>query len=232
MLQRDSMAFKRLTGLLGDVSARTGHNLGKVVQDWVRTCLLAILRDDEEYLKAIEPYTRGEAGQRPIDRMVEAFSLLVQHTEAYEEEVLGALFMELNSKWTRGGNGQFFTPPAVATMMARMNEPQPGQRILDPACGAGAMLVESAKMLPRDRRHEPFFMGIDIDPNCVNLCALNSWIFNLNAVVIHGNALSGECWGGYQALADGKGGRGLVRLDKEDLAGIWTVAMNTLKPAA
>jgi type I restriction enzyme M protein len=41
----------------------------------------------------------------------------------------------------RGGEGQFFTPRNVVRMMVDIMDPEPGQMILDPACGSGGFLI-------------------------------------------------------------------------------------------
>jgi tRNA1(Val) A37 N6-methylase TrmN6 len=41
--------------------------------------------------------------------------------------------------------GVFITPPAVAELVGRMLRPIPGERIIDPACGSGALLLEAAR---------------------------------------------------------------------------------------
>ena len=40
--------------------------------------------------------------------------------------------------------GEFYTPPEVSTLMARLIDPQPGDRICDPACGSGSLLIKCA----------------------------------------------------------------------------------------
>ena len=41
----------------------------------------------------------------------------------------------------RGAEGQFFTPRNVIEMMVKMVDPQPGEKIIDPACGSGGFLI-------------------------------------------------------------------------------------------
>ena len=37
--------------------------------------------------------------------------------------------------------GEFYTPPEVSLLIARLVDPQPGERICDPACGSGSLLI-------------------------------------------------------------------------------------------
>jgi len=41
--------------------------------------------------------------------------------------------------------GEFYTPPEVSTLLAKMLAPQPGDRICDPACGSGSLLIKCAR---------------------------------------------------------------------------------------
>jgi type I restriction enzyme M protein len=41
--------------------------------------------------------------------------------------------------------GEFYTPPEVSTLLARLMDPQPGERICDPACGSGSLLIKCAR---------------------------------------------------------------------------------------
>lgn len=44
-------------------------------------------------------------------------------------------------------NGEFFTPENVTWLMVKMQDPKPGERVLDPCCGSGRMLVLAAAHL-------------------------------------------------------------------------------------
>ena len=43
--------------------------------------------------------------------------------------------------------GEFYTPPEVSTLLARLLDPQPNDRIYDPACGSGSLLIKCAKQV-------------------------------------------------------------------------------------
>ncbi|MDI5965669.1 N-6 DNA methylase [Streptantibioticus silvisoli] len=61
--------------------------------------------------------------------------------EADLAEVCESL-IERHARDTRSGDsGEFHTPRAVALLLAALADPQPGDRILDPACGTGEVLA-------------------------------------------------------------------------------------------
>ena len=44
--------------------------------------------------------------------------------------------------------GEFFTPPEVSLLLARLIGPKPGDRICDPTCGSGSLLLKVAAEIP------------------------------------------------------------------------------------
>ena len=47
----------------------------------------------------------------------------------------------LNDLQSAGNAGEYYTPRAVTSFMARMIDPRPGEALLDPACGTGGFLT-------------------------------------------------------------------------------------------
>jgi type I restriction enzyme M protein len=43
--------------------------------------------------------------------------------------------------------GEFYTPPEVSTLMARLMDPQPGDEICDPTCGSGSLLMKCGRLI-------------------------------------------------------------------------------------
>jgi len=62
--------------------------------------------------------------------------------------------------------GQFFTPAPLARLVLTLTELRPGDRVLDPTCGAGTFLTLAA-----DAGAEVW--GIEVDPELAALCRLN-----------------------------------------------------------
>ncbi len=43
--------------------------------------------------------------------------------------------------------GEFYTPPEVSTLMARLMDPQAGDEICDPTCGSGSLLMKCGRLI-------------------------------------------------------------------------------------
>jgi type I restriction enzyme M protein len=62
-------------------------------------------------------------------------------------DVIGNAYEYLIGKFAAGAGkkaGEFYTPPEVSILLARLVDPQPGDRICDPACGSGSLLIRCA----------------------------------------------------------------------------------------
>ena len=52
--------------------------------------------------------------------------------------------------------GDFYTPPEVSNLLAELLDPQPGDRICDPACGSGSLLLEFGKKVVANHNSEEY----------------------------------------------------------------------------
>jgi type I restriction enzyme M protein len=62
-------------------------------------------------------------------------------------DVIGNAYEYLIGKFAAGAGkkaGEFYTPPEVSTLLAKLVDPQPGDRICDPACGSASLLIRCA----------------------------------------------------------------------------------------
>jgi len=48
--------------------------------------------------------------------------------------------------------GEFYTPPEVSRLLARILDPKPGSRISDPCCGSGSLLIRTGEMVEPDEQ--------------------------------------------------------------------------------
>ena len=62
--------------------------------------------------------------------------------------MIGDVYEYLIGQFAAGAGkkaGEFYTPPEVSALLARLVEPKAGDRICDPACGSGSLLIRVAK---------------------------------------------------------------------------------------
>ncbi|MCL5437595.1 MAG: type I restriction-modification system subunit M [Candidatus Thermoplasmatota archaeon] len=63
-----------------------------------------------------------------------------------DADLLGNAYEYLIGKFSEGSGksaGEFYTPREVADLMGRLLSPEPGEKIYDPACGSGGLLIRT-----------------------------------------------------------------------------------------
>jgi len=191
-----------------------GHQRWRVFEDWVALMFHALQRDDPAYLEVMGRYGNdAPKGKREADLFALAFAEIQLHMRVTDREALGPLYEEYAAGRHRG---QFFTPWDVALMMGRMTAPR--GRILDPACGAGVMLLAGARAAIEEGGQEALaeceFWGQDVDLTCCMLTALNLTFFNLDGGVMWGNSLAMEVRAAWRTRSTPLGGE-LFGIDPE-----------------
>jgi type I restriction enzyme M protein len=66
----------------------------------------------------------------------------------HEADVIGNAYEYLIEKFAADAGkkgGEYYTPPEVATLLAKLVEAKPGNTIYDPTCGSGSLLIKAAK---------------------------------------------------------------------------------------
>lgn len=107
---------------------------------------------------------------------------------------------------SRGNSGQFFTPRSVTNLLVAALDPQPGETILDPACGAGGFLTSVCAHLAKKGLsaealiHEvsEHFYGIDKDAHLAKLARVHAALLTSG----HPHVICGDSI----ALTNGSGG--------------------------
>jgi type I restriction enzyme M protein len=123
----------------------------KIGED-VTTQMRAIARENptlEGIINRVD-FNATTHGQRDIDddrlsNLIEAISTKRLGLDDVEADIIGKSYEYLIRKFAEGGGqsaGEFYTPPAVGTIMSRVLQPEPGMDIYDPTCGSGGLLIK------------------------------------------------------------------------------------------
>jgi type I restriction-modification system DNA methylase subunit len=194
------------------IQAATGDSFFKLWDDWLGLAVAALSKqtdaDEERYMTIMRKYgPRTEGKDHPADHFARALGEFLRTCQA--ESALNSSFPDYlgqiyeQESLTNRYSGQFFTPEPLCQMMVQMTvEPtQEPVSIADPACGSGRFFVAAMPLAPNAR-----FYGIDRDLTCVHMTALNMLVRNANSVIVHGNTLSMETFGGYRTHRTALGG--------------------------
>ena len=90
--------------------------------------------------------------------------------------------------------GEFFTPQEVSELLARITVvgKKEVNKVYDPACGSGSLLLKFAKVLGKEKVRNGFF-GQEINITTYNLCRINMFLHDINYEkfdIAHGDTLT------------------------------------------
>lgn len=76
--------------------------------------------------------------------------------------------------------GEYFTPQEVSTLLTKIAilGKDRVNKVYDPACGSGSLLLKSAKILGKDKVDQGYF-GQEINVTTYNLCRINMFLHNI-----------------------------------------------------
>ncbi|MCY1019689.1 type I restriction-modification system subunit M [Pyxidicoccus sp. MSG2] len=72
--------------------------------------------------------------------------------------------------------GEFYTPPEVSVLIAKLVAPQPGERVYDPACGSGSLLIKCAA---EAGSHNIAIYGQEAISSTWALCMMNMFLHDM-----------------------------------------------------
>lgn len=100
------------------------------------------------------------------------------------EDVIGNTYIYLIERFASDAGkkaGEFYTPHAVSTLLAKLAKPKDGDKICDPACGSGGLLVEAAKQV--GGRNYALF-GMEVNGSTWALARMNMFLHGCDSARI------------------------------------------------
>lgn len=137
---------------------RNVTNVGEIIN----TALDAIEDSNKEKLEGVfrnidfnSEASLGQTKERNtrLKSLLEDFSdpkLDLRPSRVGTMDVIGNAYEYLIGKFAAGAGkkaGEFYTPPEVSQLIARLVDPKPGERICDPTCGSGSLLIKCGKQV-------------------------------------------------------------------------------------
>ena len=111
--------------------------------------------------------------------------------DSVQEDVIGEAYMYLIEKFGSDAGkkaGEFYTPSAVSTLVAKLANAQSRNTIYDPTCGAGTLLVKTANEIESNNYS---LYGQEVNGQTWAMCRMNMFLHNMDNANVHwGNTLS------------------------------------------
>ena len=128
-----------------------------------------VIKRNQLLAKVLKTVAQMDLGSRYNDTDNDTFG------DTYE------FLMQMYASEAGKSGGEFFTPQQVSEVLARLaayNNPHI-QRVYDPACGSGSLLLKFAKTVGRENPNLQYF-GQEVNPTTYNLCRINMFLHNVN----------------------------------------------------
>ncbi|MCC7169749.1 MAG: type I restriction-modification system subunit M [Planctomycetes bacterium] len=139
-----------------------------------------VTKRNEKLVKLLDAI--GDLDLNHADSTIDAFG------DAYE------FLMTMYASNAGKSGGEFFTPQEVSELLARITVVGKTEvnKVYDPACGSGSLLLKFAKVLGRDNVRLGFF-GQEVNLTTYNLCRINMFLHDVNYEqfdIAHGDTLT------------------------------------------
>jgi type I restriction enzyme M protein len=140
-----------------------------------------VTKRNELLVKLLESVGELQLGNY-ADNSIDAFG------DAYE------YLMTMYASSAGKSGGEFFTPQEVSELLAKITVvgKKKVNRVYDPACGSGSLLLQFAKVLGKDNLTDGFY-GQEINVTTYNLCRINMFLHDVNYEkfdIAHGDTLT------------------------------------------
>lgn len=121
---------------------------------------------------------------RRLKMLLEDFNKLDMSPSLVSEDVIGNTYIYLIERFASDAGkkaGEFYTPHKVSELVAKLNQPQAGARICDPACGSGGLLIEAARVVG-DNNYSLY--GMELNVHTLALCRMNMFLHGADSARI------------------------------------------------
>ena len=158
-----------LSGIFRGIDFNSENNLGKKEQ---KNPLLRTLLDDFADLDLRPSHIETKDNEVPADVVGDAYEYMIGE------------FATMAGKKA----GSFFTPQHVSEVMAQIVAPQEKDRVYDPTCGSGSLLIRAAKKGGLDKVS---IYGQEVNNSAISMARMNMFIHDIkDAHIAWGDTLA------------------------------------------
>ena len=171
---------------------RDAANIGELINGALEKIEDANKAKLENVFRNIDFNSEGQLGQtrernKRLKHLLEDFGhpkLDLRPSAVGSRDIIGNVYEYLIARFAAGAGkkaGEFYTPPEVSTLLARLLAPKSGETICDPACGSGSLLIRLAEQVPDG---DYFLAGQESNGSTYALCRMNMFLHKLDGARI------------------------------------------------
>lgn len=116
---------------------------------------------------------------RRLKNLLEDFHKLDLKPSNVSEDVIGDTYIYLIERFASDAGkkaGEFYTPRQVSKLLAHLADPKPGDRICDPSCGSGGLLIEAAAVVESAGTRDFALFGQEVNGSTWALARMNMFL--------------------------------------------------------
>lgn len=214
---------------------RDAANIGELVNQALEAIENANKAKLEGVFRNIDFNSQTKLGEtkdrnRRVKNLLQDFKKLdLRPGKVVEDDAIGEAYIYLIERFASDAGkkaGEFYTPRQVSQVLAKLVQPKAGERICDPACGSGSLLIETAYEVGDSKNFALF--GQEVNGGTHALAKLNMFLHDIdgakiewgdtlnNPLLIEGDKLAAfdivvanppfslKKWGGDEKTEDGK----------------------------
>jgi len=191
-LERERFRVPELANFDYLYSKRDASNIGEIInmalekiEDENKPKLEGVFRNIDFNSEAALGETKDR--NRRLKNLLDDFAdprLDLRPSVVGNRDIIGDVYEYLIGKFAAGAGkkaGEFYTPAEVSILLAKLVDPQPGDRICDPACGSGSLLIRVGKEVGSDNF---YLAGQESNGSTWSLCRMNMFLHSVDAARI------------------------------------------------
>ena len=173
-------------------SKRDEPNIGEILNIALESIEDANKAKLENVFRLIDFNSEANLGEtkertRRLKSLLEDFNnprLDLRSSKIGDKDVIGNVYEYLIGHFASDAGkkgGEFYTPPGVSILLAKLLNPQPGDTICDPACGSGSLLIRVAREVGSENYS---LHGQESNGSTWALCRMNMFLHEMDTARI------------------------------------------------
>lgn len=190
-LERERFVLPKRADFYTLYNRRNEPNIGELINEALDAICEANKAKLEGVFRNIDFNSEANLGKtkernRRLKMLLEDFNKpqLDMRPSRVSEDVIGNTYIYLIEHFaTNAGKkaGEFYTPHKVSELVAKLAGPKSGDRICDPTCGSGGLLIEAAREI---NSHDFALFGMEVNGSTWALCRMNMFLHGADSARI------------------------------------------------